>query len=216
MDNWHESLRVAFPYKYDPKTVARGSPVNLPESRNGGYRIGSIIARDNIVQEAQEIRLKEAYQTSVFTKQRKSPRGIMRGGIQLQRGPNGGFYNSKTDRGEDTEPTVTLNELLAKQEERDKLRSSLKHAQLKAADVKNNTSTTFPLFTKDVIAALESTQVDLSSDQNMPNVSIIEKKGDASEFLIGRTDLDQFSIVNHSLQSLGGLGRDILIKEHAM
>ena len=137
----------------------------------------------------------------------------MRGGIQLARGPNGGFYNSKTDRGDDNEPSVTLNELLAKQEEREKLRSSLKQAQLKASDVKNNTSSGFPLFTKDVIAALESTQVDMSSDQ-IPNVSIIEKKGDTSDFLLNRTDLDQFSIVNHSLQSLNGVGRDILIKEH--
>ena len=124
----------------------------------------------------------------------------MRGGIQLSRGPNGGFYNSKTDRGpeEHEQPSVTLNELLAKQEEREKLRSSLKHAQLKVADVKNNTTANFPLFTKDVIAALESTQVDMSSDQ-MPNMSIIEKKGDASDFLLNRTDLDGFSIVNHSL-----------------
>lgn len=100
------------PYLYDRGIFEKSTVTNLTGDRNGGLRVGTVLVRDQLMEEAHNIRMKEVYQTSVFAKNKRSPRGVMRGAIQLARGPNGGFYNSKSIR---TEFKNELEDLLLKQ-----------------------------------------------------------------------------------------------------
>lgn len=88
----------------------------MPEARNGGFRVGAPIVRDTIMKEVQDCKLKEVYSQSIFSKAKRSPRGVKRGGINLQYGPNGGFRNVLKPR----EKSPDLNELLRKQNAREK------------------------------------------------------------------------------------------------
>ena len=110
--NWDETLRVTQPYRFDPQLNQKASAANLPESRNFGYRIDSRIVRDQLLQEAQDLKLREAYQTSVFSKAKRSPRGIKKQGVSLERTAEGGYRNTlATEMPDHTQ----LNKLLLKQ-----------------------------------------------------------------------------------------------------
>ena len=50
---WSETIKLTMPYKFDPLTNKRGAPDNLPEPRNLGFRIGAIIARDQLFADEQ-------------------------------------------------------------------------------------------------------------------------------------------------------------------
>lgn len=58
------------------------------------------------------MRKAEIYKTSIFAKQKTSPRGVKNSQISLARGINGGFYNPKTLR---SEIKVEVQEVLYKQ-----------------------------------------------------------------------------------------------------
>lgn len=61
---WFEAMKTTQPLKYDPSVTMSSSKFNSPpvESRNGGYRVGKALVRDEVEQEAQEAKLKEAFQ----------------------------------------------------------------------------------------------------------------------------------------------------------
>jgi len=106
-------MKVTMPYRFDPLTNQRGSPHNPPEPRNFGLRIGSIISRDYLTENEDEIRKVNTFEKSVFNKNKVSPRGIKNGTMMLARGINGGFYNPKTLR---QVVKVQVEEVLYKQE----------------------------------------------------------------------------------------------------
>ena len=112
LKNWEETLSVTQPYRFD-KNLNMSSNLkhgNLPHPRDGGFRVGAPIVRDTIMQEVQDCKLKEVYSQSIFAKAKRSPRGIKRGGINLQYGLNGGFKNVIAPK----TPTVDLNDILQK------------------------------------------------------------------------------------------------------
>lgn len=86
--------------------------MNPPEARNFGFRIGSIISRDMMFEQAQELRRVDFNSKSAFSYKKTSPRGIKHGPMQLARGLNGGFYNPKTLR---QEIKVQVEEVLHRQ-----------------------------------------------------------------------------------------------------
>ena len=47
------------------------------------------------------MKLREAYQTSVFSKAKRSPRGIKKQGVSLERSPEGGYRNTLTTESPD-------------------------------------------------------------------------------------------------------------------
>lgn len=52
---WSETVQLTMPYKFDPLTNKRGSPENMPEPRNFGFRIGAMIARDQLYVDEENI-----------------------------------------------------------------------------------------------------------------------------------------------------------------
>jgi hypothetical protein len=89
----------------------KASHQNLPESRNFGFRINTTIVIDQILQEAQDLKLREAYQTSVFSKAKHSPRGIKNQHVRLEKTIGGGYRNTLNPEKFD----FSLSKLLLKQ-----------------------------------------------------------------------------------------------------
>lgn len=80
---WDEAARVTQPYKYDDKLNKIGSITNLPTSTGSVLRFGQGIVRDKVLQEVNQIRMKELLQQSHFGRRRhrSQVRGIKDGAI---------------------------------------------------------------------------------------------------------------------------------------
>lgn len=86
---WDETLRVTQPYRFDERLNARASNKNLPTTKSGVLRLGEALVRDQVLQEAHDVKLHELFAQSHFSRKRRrsEARGIKDGAIQLMRGP---------------------------------------------------------------------------------------------------------------------------------
>ena len=88
-------MRITKPHLFDNGISDSKVKLTSPPDSRFSYKIGTKIVRDNILAEAAEINLKEAFQSSHFSKKRGSGcRGLKHGSIKLCRSPNGGFVHS--------------------------------------------------------------------------------------------------------------------------
>jgi len=66
----------------------------MPTSTSSIFKLGQSLVRDQVVQEARDVKLKEIYQQSHFSRRRKSSvRGVKDGAVQIMRCPDGGFIH---------------------------------------------------------------------------------------------------------------------------
>lgn len=96
---WVESLKVTQPYRFQDKPQEQDG---LNSYRNSGLRVD----HDQIQQELQDIKLQEVYKSSVFNSQKRQPRGIKNGAIELEVSPRGGFRSTIDTTKEDMDQVL--------------------------------------------------------------------------------------------------------------
>ena len=89
---WIDAVKVTQYYKHDAEI----------DEKVNNYRMSARVVHDQIKQEAQDLRLQEVYQQSVFSKMKMSPRGIKKGAIELEVSPRGGYRKTLQPEKEDT------------------------------------------------------------------------------------------------------------------
>ena len=128
-------------YKFDEQLNLKASHQNLPESRNFGFRINTTIVIDQILQEAQDLRLKETNSQSVFAKAKRSPRGIKNHHVQLERGHEGGYKNTLNPE----KVELNLSKLLLKQNLEESYHcKNVEQLDMKKGDLANKMAPIFP------------------------------------------------------------------------